>query len=151
MAAPRRDAAIEFKFRLPAASATAAAAVSTTAAAAAVTTAAAATTTLFARPGFVDLQVATLEIYSVESLDGIHHPALGVHCNKRESARASAFPIGRDKHFGHFTIFSEQSPEIIFTALEGEIPHIHFHRFNWFARIPVRSQTVPGYRVSDHH
>jgi hypothetical protein len=157
MAAPRRDAAIKREFRLPATSAATAAAVSTAAAAAAaaaVTTAAAAaatTTAIFTRSGLVDLQVATLEILSVESLDGVHHRALGVHCNKRESARASAFPIGRDEHFGHFTVLPEQRPEIIFTSLEGDIPHIHFHRFNWFARIPVNLQTVPGYRVSDHH
>ena len=157
MAAPHRDAAIKLKFRLPTASAAAAATVSTTAAAAtpvAAATAAAATTAttaLFTRPGFVDLQVATLEIGTVESLDGCNHPALGVHCNKRESARASTLPIGRDEHFGHFTMLPEQGPEIIFTALKGEIPHIHFHRFGWFARIPVKMQTVPDYRVSDHH
>jgi len=130
-------------------SATAAAAAVTTAATAAAATAAAAA--IFTRTGFVDLQVAPLEIYSVESLDGIHHPTLVVHCNKRESARTSALPIGRDEYFGHFTMLSEQRPEIVFTSLEGDIPHIHFHRFNWFARIPVISQTVPGYRVSDHH
>jgi len=152
MAAPHRDAAITLKFRLPAASAAAAATVSTTAAAAtSVAAATTATTALFTRPGFVDLQVATLEIGTVESLDGAYHPALGVHCNKRESARASTLPIGRDEHFGHFTMLPEQGPEIIFTALKGEIPHIHFHRFGWLARIPVKVQTVPDYRVSDHH
>ena len=128
----------------------AAAAMSATAAAAAVT-AAAATTTAFARLGFVDAQVATLEILSVKALDCAHHGILGVHRDKRETTGAAGFPVRGQVDVGHLPVFAKQIAKIVFAATKGEVPHIHFHRFESGPRGPVDCEAVPVFRVSDHH
>ena len=131
-----------------AALALAAAAMSATAAAAAVT---AATATAFARLGFVDAQVATLEILSVKALDCAHHGILGVHRDKRETTGAAGFPVRGQVDVGHLPVFAKQIAKIVFAATKGEVPHIHFHRFESGPRGPADCEAVPVFRVSDHH
>ena len=108
------------------AAATTIAAAATTITAAA---AAAAATTLFAGLGFVDSQIASVEILTVEVFNGIHHGILGIHRDESKATGAVAFAIDRDMHICHCSEIAKKASEIIFIGIKGEIPHIHFHRF----------------------
>jgi hypothetical protein len=108
---------------------TTAAATTIAAAATTITAAAAAATTLFAGLGFVDSQIASVEILTVEVFNGIHHGILGIHRDESKATGAVAFAIDRDMHICHCSEIAKKASEIIFIGIKGEIPHIHFHRF----------------------
>jgi hypothetical protein len=114
-----------------AAAVTIATATTTTAAVTAATTTAAvattATATLFARLGFVDFDIASVNVLAVESFDRSVHGSFGIHRHEGETTGASALTIGGKVHVRNGTVLGEEGLEILLSRVERQIANIHFH------------------------
>src|SRR5690349_3781237 len=103
--------------------ATATAAASTTAIA---TTAPAAATALFARTGFIDLDLTTVQRLAGKAADGGLGAFIGRHRYKCESPGTAAHAVGDQINFGHRPKFFEEVLQIVFCGVEGKISDEQF-------------------------
>src|ERR1041385_2012897 len=114
-----------------AAAATTATATTTSAAAAATAVATSATTatatgTFFARPSFIDGQIATVDVFAMQGLDSLVGIFFGFHGHEREAARASAHFVHDQIDVSDRAMCCKQVLQIIFSGVEGKISHKQF-------------------------
>jgi hypothetical protein len=107
------------------ASAAAAAAPATTASAVTAATAAAARA-LFTRTRFIHCQRATIEIFSIQSLDRGIGAFFGFHRYKGEAPRPAAEPVLDEIHFNDRAMRGEQVLKLILGCVEGKISYKQF-------------------------
>jgi hypothetical protein len=86
---------------------------------AAVSTAAAAA--IFLRTGFVDIQCATVELGSVQSVDSTVSLSIATHFDKAEASWLAGIAIGNDADAVNGPICFEQGPKSVFGGGEAEI------------------------------
>ena len=90
----------------------------------------------------------------MESLDGGFGRFLGFHGDEGEATRLAAEFIHDHIHFGHRAISGEEILKLVFGGVEGKISHKQFGAHDDYLsklRLTALSQTVPDYRVSNHH
>jgi hypothetical protein len=91
------------------------------------TTAAAAAATLFAGLGFVHLEGAATNVFTVEGFHGGVHFAFGAHCHESKATWLSAFAVHRHVHVRHAAVLGEEGFEILFGRIKRQVANIHFH------------------------
>jgi hypothetical protein len=94
--------------------------------------AAARTAARFHRLGFVDGQVATVVVASMERLDGLLALFRVAHGDETESTGAIGFAIHDQVGFFDGAILSEKLVQVLFGGLEGKISYVQFHIFLYF-------------------
>jgi hypothetical protein len=82
--------------------------------------------TLFFRTGFVDREVTTADILSIDASDGRLGFRIRTHRHKGESAGTTAEFIHRDEHFGYGTMLREEIAQFALSRAESQITHIQF-------------------------
>jgi len=94
-----------------------------------VTTAAAATRTgaLFARTGFVDRQVASIEVLTIKRAHGGIGLGVVIHGDEREAAGFACHPVHHQMNFVDSAVLFEKILKIVLGALKGEITYVQFH------------------------
>lgn len=83
------------------------------------------TAAVFARLGFVDLEVSPHVVLAVEGGDGCATGIFILHFDEAEAAGASGFAIGDEVDFFHRAMGFEESANIAFRGIEGEITDIY--------------------------
>ena len=83
--------------------------------------------TILAGAGFVDGQVAALEVLALECRDGCV-AFLGVaHGDKAESAGTAGFTVGDQGDLGRFAVLGEEIAQILVGGVKGQIAYVEFH------------------------
>src|ERR1039458_9160124 len=107
-----------------------AAATAATAAATAVTaaTAAAATATgaLFARPGDVNRQGASAQLFAIQCVDGLLRLLRRAHGDESEPARTAGCPVHHQVGFDDRAVGRKGVLQVVFSDVEGKIPNKQF-------------------------
>jgi hypothetical protein len=80
----------------------------------------------FTGTGFINGQVATAKVLSVEGLNSRVSAFLGLHGDKREAARAAAEFVHDQIDAGHGAVGREEILEIVFGGVEGEVSYEQF-------------------------
>jgi hypothetical protein len=140
----RRPAITTTAAAVAAATAAAIAAASTATAATEAATTTATTTTaaaIFARTRFVDRQVATVEVLTVELLDGRLAFFIRRHFDETETARTTRLPIFYHRSRLDCTRLRKKLLQIFARSLEREITDVKFHGH---VDVPLLSAGVSG-------
>jgi len=98
-----------------------------TTATAAVSAAATAAAAFFTRLGFVDLEIASAEVRSVEGLDGAHHGSIRVHGHESEATWLAALTVDWQVHVRHLAVLGKQVLNVLLGRLKRQVAYIHFH------------------------
>jgi len=97
---------------------------------------------LFASPGFVHSQGASLNFLAVKGVDGGSGRGGVVHRHKREAAGAAGNAIVDECHFRDGAVLFEKILEIVFGRIEGKISYVEFHVFEfWSNSLPATSRS----------
>ena len=83
--------------------------------------------TIVTGPGFIDHEIAAIDILAVERLDGFLSFFLAAHRNKPKTARALGCAVHHEESLGDGSERGEQFFKRSFRRLEGEIAYIEFH------------------------
>ncbi len=94
------------------------------AAAAAAAATAGVSRTLFARPGFIDGQGATLNLLSIQGQNSRLGTFFGGHGDKRETARPPANLIHNEVNLGDRAVLGKHILEVVFDDIEGEVSNV---------------------------
>ncbi len=90
---------------------------------------------VFARLGFVDLEVSPHVVLAVEGGDGRATGIFSLHFDEAEAAGASGFAIGDEVDFFHCAVGFEECANIAFGGIEGEITDIYIeHQTKFLTR-----------------
>ena len=81
---------------------------------------------LFAGPGFIDREIAALQVGPIERLNGRLGLFTGPHRDEGEAAGAPAHPIDHQVDFGDGAELGEGILQIIFRDVVGEITDKQF-------------------------
>ncbi|MDB5103149.1 MAG: hypothetical protein JWP91_838, partial [Fibrobacteres bacterium] len=98
------------------------------------TAAAAAATTAGTLFSFVDLELTSVELSSIELLDRRGRSLVGSHGDEREAAGTASFAIGGDGDFADFTNGRKDLLKGFLRGVEGKISYVETitHRSNAF-------------------
>jgi hypothetical protein len=110
--------------------ATTAAATTTAAAEATTAAAAAAASASFTRAGFVDGEIATINVLAVEGSDGSLSFRVVGHFDEAETAGAAGVTVHDEGRRSDLTESSEEILELRLRGLEREIADVHLHDTN---------------------
>ena len=83
--------------------------------------------TLFARPGFVDGEGASLDFLAVEGADSRVGFGRVSHGDERKAAGAAGCAIHHEGDVRDFAMLFEKILEIVFSGLKREITYVQFH------------------------
>jgi hypothetical protein len=99
---------------------------------------------------FVNGESATTEVDAIELLSG-HLGLFGrAESNERETAGAAGHFVHGDVNVSDVTELNESRAELVFGGFEGHVANVEFGTHGDDSSIPVRCQSVPDYRVSNH-
>jgi hypothetical protein len=82
---------------------------------------------LFARTGFVDRQVASIEVLTIKGAHGRIGLGVITHGDEREAAGFARHPIHHQMDFVDSAVLFEKILKIVLGALKGEITYVQFH------------------------
>jgi hypothetical protein len=82
---------------------------------------------LFARAGFVDSQVASIEVAPIKRGHGCIGLGIVTHGDEREAAGFACHPIHHQMDFADSAVLFEKILKIVLGALKGEITYVQFH------------------------
>jgi len=117
-------------------------------------TAAAASRTLFARTGHVDREGATVELLTVQRVNGLLRFIGAAHGDETETTRTAAHAIHHQIGFDDGAVRGERVRQVVFSGVEGKISDKQFCAHVMLILSETNSalfQTVPDCRVSNHH
>ena len=95
-----------------------------TSAAAAATAAAGVSRTLFARPGFIDGQGATLNLLSIQGQNSRLGTLFGGHGDECETARPPANLIHNEVNLSDWAVLGKHILEVVFDDIEGKVSNV---------------------------
>src|ERR1019366_9462821 len=106
--------------------ATAATGTATAPAAATITAAATAAGALFARPGDVNRQGASAQLFAIQCVDGLLRLLRRVHGDEGEPARTAGCPVHHQVGFDDRAVGRKGVLQVVFSDVEGKIPNKQF-------------------------
>ena len=77
--------------------------------------------------GFIDFQIAAVEIFAVHTLDSSPGAFL-VHFDEAEAAKPTCFSIGNEVDTDDFAESGELGTDVILSGIEGKVSNIEFLR-----------------------
>src|ERR1035437_593856 len=108
------------------ATATATAAAATTVPPAPAAATATATGALFARPGDVNGQGATAQLFAVQGVDGLLRLLGRAHGDEGKPARTAGCPVHHEVSFDDRAVGRKGGLQIVFSDVEGKVPNKQF-------------------------
>ena len=100
---------------------------------------------VFARLGFVDLEVSPHVVLSVEGGDGRTSGVFSFHFDEAEAAGASGFSISKEVDFFHRAVSFKECANVAFSGIEGEITDIDIeHQTKILTREKVEPKRILG-------
>lgn len=116
--------------------------------------AAAAGRTLFARTGHVNREGATIELLTVQRVNGFLRFFGAAHGDETETPRTAAHAVHHQVGFDDRAVRGKRVGEVVFSSVEGKISDKQFCAHVMLILSETDSalfQTVPDCRVSNHH
>src|SRR3981081_2641015 len=80
--------------------------------------------TFFARPGFIDDQIASVDILAIEGINCLLRFLRAAHCDKAKSSRTLSHFVHDEHGLSHRAELGEEFFERSFSGLKGEISYI---------------------------
>jgi len=96
--------------------------------AAAATSSATTAAALILGPSFVDDEGATIELLTIQSIDGGRRVVFLRHRHETETTGAASITIGDDSDFFDFTVLAKEVSERFLRGSEVQITHVNFQR-----------------------